>query len=80
MHHPKRDEYDQMMLDPKHKPVNPAGHWDQLGAQDRCILRRHIREHFKDYAKIADISNMDVQQLSHVIEMVQFIEDKQSGE
>jgi len=68
MHHPKTIEYEEMMLDSRHRFVNPAGHWDQIGAQERVVLRRHLREFYPKFAANNDLREYDKFELSTIID------------
>lgn len=68
MHHPKREHFDDIVMNPEKTWFGHAGPWRSvLSAQDRVILRRHIREHFPDVARIWNLHELDFDQLSGLI-------------
>lgn len=68
LHHPKRAHYDAITLDPSQTWFGHAGPWRHAdGAQDRVIMRRHIREFFPDFAALVHLSEFDFEQLKAAI-------------
>lgn len=69
MHHPKREHYDDIVMNPSQTWFGHAGPWGHvLGAQDRVIMRHHIREYFPDFAAIVKLEEFDGEQLGAAIE------------
>lgn len=67
--HPKRAHFDDLVMNPKKTWFGHAGPWRSvLGAQDRVILRRHIRKFFPDIAAIWNLDELDFSQLSNLIQ------------
>lgn len=67
VHHPKMIELEDKMLDHNLRDVNPSGSWDQNGAMNRVVLRRHIREVFPENYTVASIVNLDQMDLERLI-------------
>ena len=68
IYHPLRGHYDHITMNQDSTWFGAAGPWRHvLGAQDRVILRRHIRKFFPDVARIWKINELDYQQLASLI-------------
>lgn len=67
MHHPKMSEYEEKILDPNWRPVIPGGHWDTYNAQERVVMRRHIRKFFPGFSDIIKLEELDHDQLTSTI-------------
>lgn len=68
MYHPKREHFDEIVINPRKTWFGAAGPWAHvLGAQDRVLLRRHIREFFPDVAAICKIEELGECQLASLI-------------
>lgn len=71
MHHPLREHYDDIVMNPHKTWFGAAGPWEHvLPAQDRVILRRHISKFFPDLAALVDLRGMGFEQLSCLIEEI----------
>jgi len=68
MHHPRREHYDDIIMNPRKTWFGFAGPSGVLDAQDRVLMRRHIREFFPDFAAIVKVTELDFSQLWAAIE------------
>jgi len=70
LYHPKMVEYENKILDPNYRPGIPGGHWDAYNAQERVVMRRHLRQFFPAFCNIVDISKLDHEQLVATINRI----------
>ena len=66
VYHPLRDHYDDLILNPHKTWFGAAGPMND-SAQDRVILRRHIRQYWPNVAKSVDLKSMALGQLAVLI-------------
>lgn len=67
MHHPRREHYDRIVLNLDKTWFGMAGPIS-IDAQDRVILRRHLREHYPELARIIRLADLDFDQLTALVD------------